>query len=238
MIRILIVEDDPMVAALNRQYAEQLEGFAVAGVSANTEEASELLAKTEVQLVLLDIHMPGGNGIDFLRKIRKERLDLDVILITAASEIHQIQEALRLGAVDYLIKPFEFSRFQEALVQYRNQYSNIGNKSKISQQELDRMLYQKTQAKSETSKQQALPKGLTKTTLHRINEVILSKGTEVFSTEEIAEASQISRVSVRKYLKFLAGIGYLEESLVYGVGRPIYQYRLHQPNQDRLNLYL
>ncbi|RNF38988.1 response regulator [Planococcus salinus] len=238
MIKVMIVEDDPMVAALNRQYVEQLEGFAVVASSSNAKEAEKVLAKTEVNLLLLDIHMPGMDGIDFLREIREERLDLDVILITAASEIGRIQQALRLGAVDYLIKPFEFSRFQEALTQYRSQYAKLEDKGKISQQDLDRMLHKKSQPGSGSPKLQSLPKGLTKTTLSRISEVILSKGTEAFSTEEIAEASQISRVSIRKYLKFLTQIGYLEETLIYGVGRPIYQYRQQPSKEDRIHLYL
>lgn len=239
MIKVMIIEDDPMVAALNRQYVEKLNGFAIMGISANMEEANKILTETEVNLVLLDIHMPGVNGIDFLRKIRKESLDLDVILITAASEIRQIQEALRLGAVDYLIKPFEFERFKEALTKYQNHYNKLGTKNNINQQELDyMMLHKEHQSSSEPSTPQALPKGLTKTTLQKVNELILSKGTETFSTEEIAEDSLISRVSIRKYLKFLAGIGYLEETLVYGVGRPIYQYRLNQANQDVIKPYL
>lgn len=236
MINVLIVEDDPMIAALNRKYTEQLDGFQVAGIAANAQQAADLLAQQKIQLILLDIHMPGLNGLDFLRWVREENLELDVILITAASDIQPIQQALRLGAVDYLIKPFEFSRFQEALDQYKNHHHRMEHHNKVSQQELDRMLRKKSSALQSIYPE--LPKGLTKTTLQTINEKILGSGAEVFSTEEIAEASRISRVSVRKYLKFLAEIGYLEETLVYGVGRPIYHYRLEQANQNQINAYL
>lgn len=238
MINVLIVEDDPMIAALNRKYTEQLDGFQVAGIAANAQQAAELLAEQKIQLILLDIHMPGLNGLDFLRWVREENLELDVILITAASDIEPIQQALRLGAVDYLIKPFEFSRFQEALGQYKNHHHRLKGKNKVNQQELDRMLRKKSSAASPHSVYPELPKGLTKTTLQTINEKILDSGAEPFSTEEIAEASRISRVSVRKYLKFLADIGYLEETLVYGVGRPIYHYRLQPAHQNQINAYL
>lgn len=238
MIKVLIVEDDPMVAALNRQYVEQVGGFEVSAAAADADKAKEFLHEAEIDLILLDIHMPGMNGIEFLGWIREQKQDLDVILITAASEMEQIQRALRLGAADYLIKPFEFSRFQEALLQYKNNYHKIHDKSRINQHELDRLLQRKNKPETEPVNQRALPKGLTKNTLHTINEVIKSMDTATFSTDELAQAANISRVSVRKYLKFLTEIDYLEEDLIYGVGRPIYQYRLKKEGIQRLNPYL
>jgi len=238
MIKVLIVEDDPMVAALNKKYVEQVAGFMVSGIAGNTDKAREFLSQVEIDLILLDIHMPGLNGIEFLGWIREQKRNLDVILITAASEIQQIQQALRLGAADYLIKPFEFSRFQDALLQYKNNYHKLQDKNRVSQQELDRLLRRKNPAGPEPVNGQALPKGLTKNTLHTVNEVILLNGSETFSTDELAKAVNISRVSVRKYLKFLADIGYLDEDLIYGVGRPIYQYQLNKGATHRLKPYL
>ena len=238
MIKVMIIEDDPMVAVLNRQYVERVDGFTVIGLAADTGKAFELLAAAEVDLLLLDIHMPGMNGLDFLRQLREEKKDLDVILITAASKISQIQQALRLGAVDYLIKPFEFSRFQKALLQYKNQHHGLDDKNKVDQQELDRMLRKRNEFHQELSNTGTVPKGLTKTTLKKVVEVISQTETDTFSTEHIAEASSISRVSVRKYLKFLTEIDYLEENLIYGIGRPIYRYRIIKTNEHRITPYL
>ena len=237
LINVIIIEDDPMVALLNRQYVERVEGFTVIGHAEDTGKALELLSGGKVDLLLLDIHMPGMNGLDFLRQLREEKKDLDVILITAASKISQIQHALRLGAVDYLIKPFEFSRFQEALLQYKNQRYGLDNKNKVDQKELDRMLLKRNKVE-EFSSPETIPKGLTKTTLKKVIEVIGQTGTDAFSTEQIAAASSISRVSVRKYLKFLTEIEYLEENLIYGIGRPIYRYRVIQKNEQRIIPYL
>jgi CitB family two-component system response regulator MalR len=238
MIQVMIVEDDPMVAALNRQFVERMEGFAVRGMAGNAQQAIAILAEADIDLVLLDIHMPGLTGIEFLQMIREQKQDLDVILITAASEIHQIQHALRLGASDYLIKPFEFSRFQEALLQYEDNFRKLHDNKQISQQEIDSLLGRKPPSAALQANGQALPKGLTKATLQTIKQVILSNEAAVFSTDDLAQAAQISRVSVRKYLKFLSAIGYLQEDLTYGVGRPIYQYRLDPENAHRLDPYL
>ncbi len=237
MINVLIVEDDPMVAQLNKSYIEQMDDFTLSGIAAHTEEAIEHLSQTKVDLLLLDVYMPGLNGIDFLKLIREQNQDIDVILITAASDIHQIQQSLRLGAVDYLIKPFEYERFKEALTQYKRNHYTLTDIDQVNQREIDRVL-QKSSPQAVGSKTYELPKGLTKNTLATINQVILSKEPDSFSTDEMAEATQISRVSVRKYLKFLSDIEYLEETLVYGVGRPIYQYKLNDSNRDHIDRYL
>lgn len=238
MIKVMIVEDDPMVAALNRQFVGQMDGFEVIGAAENAQQAIAILAESDIDLVLLDIHMPGLTGIEFLQMLREQQHDLDVILITAASEIQQIQHALRLGASDYLIKPFEFSRFQEALLQYQSNFQKLHDAKQISQQEIDSLLGRKQPSVSPLTSVQSLPKGLTKATLQTIQQVILAKDAAVFSTDELAQSAQISRVSVRKYLKFLSAIGYLQEDLTYGVGRPIYQYRLVSENANRLDPYL
>ncbi|ANU15679.1 two-component system response regulator DcuR [Planococcus maritimus] len=238
MIKVMIVEDDPMVAALNQQFVGRMEGFEVIGAAENAQHAIAILAESDIDLVLLDIHMPGLTGIEFLQMLREQQLDLDVILITAASEIRQIQHALRLGASDYLIKPFEFSRFQEALLQYQDNFHKLHDNKQISQQEIDSLLGRKQQPASAATTVQSLPKGLTKATLQTIQKVILANEGGVFSTDELAQSAHISRVSVRKYLKFLSAIGYLQEDLTYGVGRPIYQYRLVSENANRLDPYL
>ncbi|ANU26183.1 response regulator [Planococcus versutus] len=235
MINVLIVEDDPMVAELNRQYVAKVNGFTVIGHASDSSKAVELLATVEVDLLLLDIHMPGMDGLDFLRQLREEKEDVDVILITAASDVGQIQQALRLGAIDYLIKPFEFNRFQESLLQYKAHHFSLDRKNKVDQQELDQMLQKKSHS---AQRSDAVPKGLTKTTLKKIIELTLAIDRDTFSTEDIAEISRISRVSVRKYLKFLTEIGYLEENLDYGIGRPIYRYFIKRKNRHVIIPYL
>ncbi|ASK62529.1 two-component system response regulator DcuR [Virgibacillus phasianinus] len=238
MINVLIVEDDPMVAQLNKQYMERIPGFTLSGVACNTKDALKHMNQVKIDLMLLDVYMPGSNGIDFLRDIRDQNQDVDVILITAASDINQIQQSLRLGAVDYLIKPFEFERFEDALIHYKNSHYAYIDKGNVSQYAVDQLLRKSGQSKENKPVIQDLPKGLTKNTLENITQVILSKKSEPFSTENIAELTEISRVSVRKYLKFLSGIEFLEETLIYGVGRPIYQYKLNKSKRNQIDYYL
>ncbi|WP_226659146.1 response regulator [Guptibacillus hwajinpoensis] len=241
MIQVMIVEDDPMVAQLNKRYIEQMDDFMPSHLAKSAKEALATLASTNIDLVLLDVYMPGDDGIKFLKLVREQNRDVDVILVTAASEITHIQQALRLGAIDYLIKPFEFDRFQEALLNYKRNYYKLNHKEQMNQKELDHMLRSTHPVPNEVqlpSEDHSLPKGLTKNTLETIYTTILSLKTTPFSTDEIATTTNISRVSVRKYLKFLSSIGYLKETLTYGVGRPIYQYAINPDKQSTIQHYL
>lgn len=118
MIRTIIIEDDPMVAQINCQYLQPLGDFQIDGIFNSGAAAQEYLKENEADLAIVDIYMPGMNGIELLRWIRGDHRSLSVIMVTAATEIQTVAEALQLGIVDYLIKPFSFARFQEAVQKY------------------------------------------------------------------------------------------------------------------------
>ena len=113
MIRTMIVEDDPMVRQINSKFLAKIKGFSLEKSASNLSEAREFLEKDTVDLILLDVFLPNENGIDFLKWLRKNEIESDVILITADKSIERIKDAFRYGGVDYLIKPFTFERFQE-----------------------------------------------------------------------------------------------------------------------------
>ncbi|MFB9760383.1 response regulator [Ectobacillus funiculus] len=235
MIHVLIVDDDPMVAEFNKRYLEQVGGFQLVSVVSSAGAALHILEKQTVDLILLDIFMPGKTGLELLLYIRETGKKADVIFITAASDMERIQMALRYGAVDYLIKPFEFERFNEALSAYREKFMFMKNQQVLSQKELDRqLLYKEPRAIVEE-----LPKGLTKSTLQVIWETVQSMRESPFSTEDIAGRVGISRVSVRKYLKFLGDIDALYVQVHYGtIGRPNYQYKYNKAKETIIKSFL
>ncbi|OYD07341.1 response regulator [Paludifilum halophilum] len=236
MIRVLIVEDDPMVAAINQSYLDSMPGFSCTEIATKASDALDFLGRNSVDLVLLDIFMPGKSGLDLLREIRTGKKGIDVIVITAASDIHNIKTALRLGAVDYLIKPFTFDRLQASLERYKQEHKMMQEQKRWNQDELDRLL--RTREGTVTANPPELPKGLTLITLRRVVNSIL-KMDEEFSTEELAHEAGISRVSARKYLNFLVDIGHLWVNMVYKtVGRPVYQFHLTKEHRERIQPYL
>ena len=230
----MIVEDDPMVAELNRRYLEQVEGFTLVASARSVDEALSQLGQHHIDLILLDIFMPGMNGLELLARIRETGRAVDVILVTAACDSHSINEALRSGAVDYLIKPFEFERLHAALSRYRERAVLIKEQPVLTQSELDQCILCKTRSAEEN-----LPKGLDRNTLNKVWENIRQIGNNSFTTEELANFVGISRVSMRKYLGFLKQIGVVSLDVTYGaVGRPVYKYRCVSLDSDFIKRYL
>lgn len=235
MIDILIVEDDPMVGELNKRYVEQLEGFRLKGIANSYQHALQLINSYQVDLLLLDIYMPGKNGLDLLQEIRTLNESIDVLIISAANDGDIIRKALRLGAVDYLIKPFDNERFHTALNEYKRKQKIFSNKSGFSQKELDHELL----LRKNCSEKAQLPKGLTKTTLNLIWNSILSFHEENFTTEDVAKQTDISQVSIRKYLKFLEDIQVVHVEMAYGtIGRPVFQYKINHMEIKNMIQYL
>ena len=220
MIKVLIVEDDPMVAELNRRYIGRVAGFSFCGMVSNGDEALEVLRERQFDLVLLDIFMPGMNGLELLSNIRKQNYSVDVIVVSAARDNQSIQAALRSGAVDYLIKPFEFARLQNALMAFKKRSQLIKKHLTISQNDLDQHVFLGiSQGDIE------LPKGLDRNTIKKVWDKILEIKGE-FTAEEMAKNVELSPVSIRKYLKHFQNIELLSTDISYGaVGRPVYKYR-------------
>ncbi|MGM9927319.1 MAG: response regulator [Bacillus sp. (in: firmicutes)] len=235
MIDVLIVDDDPMVSEINKSYLQQVDGYHLKGTASSVKEAISFLEKNDVKLILLDIFMPEIEGINLLTKIREMQKDIDVIFITAASDMRTIHKAFQYGAVDYIIKPFRFSRFEQALAKYRKQTNLLLKDSKLSQAELDHLLLKK----QEKSVLEMLPKGLSKNTLREIWSYIEQKNGHDFSTEELVNTIGISRISIRKYLSFLEKIGSITSYCSYGnVGRPLTLFRCREENIMNIEPYL
>jgi two-component system, CitB family, response regulator MalR len=228
MIRVLLVEDDPMVAELNRMFLSRVAGFEIVASARSGTEALEALRSHPVNLLLLDIFMPGQNGLELMEEIRRQALDVDVIFVTAARDTATISKALKLGAVDYLIKPFEFERLKEALDHYRETHHMIRDGEALDQAALDKRLARRP---AEARGTDVLPKGLDRNTLAKLLEAISEWPVEPpwFTSEEVGQQVGISRVSVRKYFEFLCTLKVLRMEPGYGTGgRPVHRFLLQR----------
>lgn len=228
MIRVLLVEDDPMVAQLNRTYLGRVEGIETVGAVRSAAEALALLRAQPVDLLLLDIFMPGQSGLELMDEIRAKGLAVDVIFVTAARDTATLDRALKLGAMDYLIKPFAFERLEAALERYRETRRMIRRGEVLDQAELDRRLARRS---AEGRKAEGLPKGLDRSTLDRVLKAVADRPPEApwFTSEEIAQQVGLSRVSVRKYFEFLSGLKVLRMEPGYGTGgRPVHRFQFQR----------
>ncbi|MEB8108676.1 response regulator [Staphylococcus equorum] len=236
MLNILIVEDDPMVAQINQQFIKKIDDQTSVDIASNVKEAITHIENKEIDLLLLDIYMPEENGLTFLKYVREQGYKIDAILITAATDIEEIQTAFRYGAVDYLIKPFDFERFQQSLLRYKKGLTFFNKTSSINQTDIDAEFLNKEIVDRDSELK--LPKGVTEATLQVIIDKMKYFEENEFSTDDISKRVNISRVSVRKYLKFLTDIEVLEESLNYGIGRPINFYKVKKDNLQYLKGYI
>jgi len=102
--RILVVDDDPEIRKLLARYIES-QGFRVA-LAANCAELRERLATAQIDLIVLDVMLPDGSGLEICRNLRAERSRIPIILLTALKEDVDRIIGLEIGADDYLGKPF------------------------------------------------------------------------------------------------------------------------------------
>jgi len=220
-IRVLIVDDDPMVADINKNYTEAVAGFYVIAIAKNGKDAIDQINTVDIDLVILDIYLPEINGVDVLSLIRREEKNIDVIMITAADDSATVSRVLRQGVVAYITKPFKFDRYRLILENYKRHKQTILQKSNLEQSDIDNML-----ATPMHVEKQVTPKNFHAQTLTLITNYLLGCS-EPISAEELASGVGISRVTCRRYLEYLVNEGQLQMDLCYiSVGRPIHRFTL------------
>lgn len=109
-MKCIIVDDEPIARKGIKKLVDQISQLELLGSFNSAESAGEFLKNTDIDLIFLDINMPGTNGIEFARSIPKTTL---IIFTTAYSEY--ALDSYELDAVDYLVKPIDASRFRKAV---------------------------------------------------------------------------------------------------------------------------
>ena len=226
MYKVLIVEDDPMVAMINEQYVCRNKNFCVQKTCRNGQEALDFLEAPEgsgIDLVIMDVFMPYLNGVETLKKIREKKLDCEVIMVTAANDPATLEETMHLGVIDFLIKPFAYERFQVALEKFiANAEAFRDAEQTIDQSYVDSLI---SNAASFRSHDNELPKGIQKKTLDLLLSYIKDKKGWV-SGDQISEEVGLSSVTVRHYMNYLMEKQEIAGEINYETGgRPSMLYR-------------
>jgi response regulator of citrate/malate metabolism len=224
-IRVLVVEDDAVAAEAHAAYIERTRGFTLAGVAQSFQDAVRLLGEHEIDLVLLDLHLPDGSGLDLLRQLRATAYPCDVIAVTSARDLEVVRRAVSQGIAAYVLKPFTYSMLESKLRQYATFRAEVERDAgAVSQADVDSMLgmLHSTQGPS------VLPKGLSSETLDDVRGALTQA--EGMTATEVAELIGSSRVTARRYLEHLADDGVLERRTRFGgTGRPHVEYVVKRP---------
>ncbi|MFT5876094.1 MAG: response regulator of citrate/malate metabolism [Clostridium sp.] len=227
MIKVLIVEDDPMVREINEKFLKKVEGFELYDSVNSIEKAKEVILNGKPDLVLLDVFFPQGLGTDLLKWIRLENLKCDAILITADRNTETVEEAFRYGAVDYLVKPFIFNRFKEALLQFERRKNSFKNADSMEQKVIDKYTIKENKNRVEYYENIGDIKGFNQYTYEKILVGISDMKNNPFTSEQIAINIGVSRITARRYLDYLEKEQKLVVEMEYGkVGRPKNKYRI------------
>ncbi len=228
--RVVIIEDDPMVVEVNRQYVEAAGPFQVVATAARGQEGIRRVCRERPDLVILDHYLPDLNGLDVLREIRRLGVDTDVVMVTAAQDPQVIREVLRFGAIDYVIKPFKAARLAEALGAYRRMREKLLSAGNLSQEQVDRLTRGPAPAPppgpppGPAAGGAALPKGLTDWTLRQVLLYLINQA-RPSSAAEVGTGVGLARVTARRYLDWLVQQGRAQVHVTYGsIGRPVYRY--------------
>ena len=213
MYKVLIVEDDPMVASINSIFLEKYSNLEVINIVKTEEEVFENLEKYSIDLILCDVYLGESNGIEILKKIRNKGILTDIIFITALNESNKIKEAVAFGAIDFLIKPYSQARLDAAISKFLKK-NELLIKATMGQEECDEYF-------SSDSNQTEFPKGINEKTLEKIELFLSENRKKWWNANKLSEELSISTETLNKYLKYLVSINKLTVNTYYGeVARP------------------
>jgi two-component system CitB family response regulator len=213
-----------MVRNINAEFLKKIDSYFEIFQAANIKEAKECIQNNNVDFVLLDVYLGDESGPDLLKWIRGEGLDIDVVLITADNSAQTVETVFRFGAVDYLIKPYEYERFKQAIINVLSR-RQIKHDTHVSQEKLDDIINPKS------IKEVTPEKGVNQATYKLVEEVV--KNSKVpLTAQEIASQVHLARVTVRRYLEYMLEEALLTETYNYGkVGRPQKTYQWIKENR-------
>ena len=208
-----------MVSLLDRTFTEKAPRFRVVQTFSDGRSALEWLSQNPADLAVVDVYMPLLTGVELLHALRERDIPVDAIMVTAANDSATVDQLLKLGVVDYLVKPFTFERFQQALDTFCRHREAMAGEA-VTQGALDRLFAHGGSAGT------GAPKGMQESTLERIRQCLASAPKEGLTSEAVSRQTGLSVVTVRRYVNYLVERGEAASTVNYDTGgRPCRLYR-------------
>jgi response regulator of citrate/malate metabolism len=220
-LTVLVVDDDFRVANMHAGIVNALPGFAVAA-TANTLAAAR--EADSVDLALVDVYLPDGSGIDFVRELQG-----DSMVLTAAPEAVTIRAAMSAGALSYLVKPFSTTELAARLSGYAR-YRRILASPQLSSSDVDAAL-DALRPRVVAPQPATIAAASTKQLVLQA----LRTSEKPMSAAEVSASIGISRATAQRYLATLASTGDVNVGLRYGAtGRPEQEFLATDARRTRL----
>ncbi|TFD87056.1 response regulator [Cryobacterium lactosi] len=214
-ITVLVVDDDFRVGGLHRDIVDGCPGYTSLEPVRGVRAARAAVRDLRPDLVICDVYLPDGDGIAFVAEI-----DVDAFMISAAADGATVRRALRAGALDYLIKPFEPARLSDRLDAYRRFRALAAEDRQLDQDAIEkaqRVLH---------GRDSSVASGSRSTTEKLLIELLQDGET---SASLIADRAGLSRATAQRHLATLATRGDVDVTLRYGsMGRPEHRYSVRR----------
>ena len=110
----LVIEDDERIGAILAELISSTPGYSLLGRAESLAQADLMMRATEPQLLVVDISLPDGSGLEWVNRLRSHNREVFVVMVTASCDVETIQQALNLGVQDYIIKPLRLFRIQQS----------------------------------------------------------------------------------------------------------------------------
>ncbi len=212
-LRVLVVDDDFRVAALHASYVDEVPGFTALPPVHDARMVPRRVAEERPDLLLLDVYLPQGSGLDLLAT-----LDVDAFVLSAATEVDAVRTAIRRGALGYLVKPFDPKVLAAKLRSYARYRRQLETATVLDQAAIDRAQRTLLAGDDAGAAVVATP------TEHAVLAAVAATG-EPATVLQVATAVGISRATAQRYLANLVQAGSLRLELTYGSrGRPEHRY--------------
>jgi two-component system CitB family response regulator len=219
-MKCLVVSDIEASAEEKAQFLHELHLFSSVVSASTAEQAITKLKKYAYDIVVLDLGPTKNENMQLLRQIRAEKIFVCVIMISEDNGLEYISEAFSYGVSDFLLKPNTCKRFSEAAMRAVSKRECLLQYQTMTQDEIDACIALNIHIAPNTDK----GKGICNETFNFVKSVV-SRKTTSFTAAEIAAETNLSRITIRKYLERMSETGVLDTELEYGeVGRPQKRY--------------
>jgi len=214
-MRILLVEDEPLLGEAVQEHIAA-DGHAVDWVT-RLDQARSALRAVDYALILLDLHLPDGRGMDLLRAIRRNEDLRPVIILTARDQINDRIEGLNAGADDYLVKPFDLNELSARVAAVSRRYSGNPNPLvRAGEVEIDtaaRRVSHGNQDVTLTKREWAIldllaHRARAVVSKQRIEEALYAFGSEIESNTVEVHVSRLRKKLGRQTIDTVRGVGY------------------------------
>lgn len=232
MYKAILIEDDPIMTKLDVIYTENYKKVFLDSTFRDGEKALMYLRRNPVDLIILDFHLPGMNGFEFINRLRETSSQAMIIVTTIDNDEYIFGQLQNYGILDFLLKPYSFSRYEQALDNFIAKKESVRNFRLFTQNQAD--TYFDRKAPVSDIPVPTKEKGIQEETSQQILSYLRQMSDTPLTLNTMLNDVPLSRVTLRRYMQYFSDTGVVTTTADYSTGgRPslVYMYS-EEPTPD------